>query len=276
MPVPVMSGTRTCLVALCSLVIACAEDRVSPSADGSGGRPGPDAGELDRPDAAPPPARMFAHSDEVLYAVDDVSFDLVEIGPFNLPGFEDMNDLAVTPDGLIFGLTANRLYRIDAATGAASFVAAVSGTSNVGMTFLPDGDLLAADKAGRVRRINAQTGAVTELGHYGGRYSTAGDLVAVADGTMYTIVDDGPNGNEWQNNALLKIDPATGAHRATVGAIGFNGVWGAAYANGNVYAFTSGGEIIEIDRTTGAGTLVRRHPGVAFYGAAVTPLVNVE
>jgi hypothetical protein len=144
------------------------------------------------------------------------------------------------------------------------------------MTFLPDGTLLAADKEGGVRRIDPSSGLVTELGAYGDGYGTAGDLVAVTDGTMYAIADDGPDGDEWDDNVLLAIDAATGAYQTAIGRLGFGGVFGVAYTGGRIYAFTREGGVIEVDRATGAGTLVRSHPDVDFYGAGVSPLVEVE
>jgi hypothetical protein len=277
------ASIRTTLVLAASLAgftAGCGADggRVSDTADGGAradGRSG------DSADGAPGVASMFVHTADVLYTVASPDFDLVEIGPFGLAGNEAMNDLAVTPAGDLYGITGSKLYRIDAATGAATFAAEVDGTDNVAMTFLPDGSLLAADKPGAVRTIQPDTGTVAELGTYGDGYGTAGDLVAVADGTMFAIADQGPNGDHLENNLLLTIDPTTGSYLSLIGEIGFGHVFGVAYAGGKVYAFTRDGEIIEIDRTTGDGTLVRTHTDtlgapLGFYGAGVTPLVQVE
>lgn len=91
---------------------------------------------------------------------------------------------------------------------------------------------------------------------------------------MYALSDEGPNGDEFENNVLLTVDTATGVATA-VGQIGFGRVFGAAYGNGHVFAFTSDGDLIEIDRATGAGTLIRNY-AVSFWGAGVTPLVAIE
>ena len=60
------------------------------------------------------------------------------------------------------------------------------------------------------------------------------------------------------------------------GELGYGEVYGTSFANGKVYAFTSNGEVIEVDPATGNGTLVKTHADVSFWGAAVTPLVSVE
>lgn len=272
-------GRRTTAAALCAaLCAACGPgDRESPTsgAPDAAAAGGSDAREF--ADAGPPPAaRMYVHSRDTLYVIDDDNFDLVEVGPLGMPPEIGLTDLAVTPDGSLYGISGGALYRIDAATGEATDVADVPGVLNVGLTFLPDGRLLATDKEGGVRRIDPATGAVEEVGAFGGGYATAGDLVAVADGTMYAISDEGPSGNEAQSNVLLVVDPDTGQSVDAVGQIGYGGVFGCAYANGKVYAFTQGGEVIEIDRTTGAGSFVRDFQDMSFWGAAVSPLVIVD
>src|SRR5690606_9858322 len=195
---------------------------------------------------------------------------------------ELMTDLAVTPDGKIYGISQTALYLIDEATGGATFLADVPGEDNVGMTFLDDGTLLATDENGAVRRIDPATGETTEVGHFGELYATAGDHVGVYGGNMYGVSDRGPVGDEQENILLLTVDPETGVG-FPVGQIGYSRVFGCAVANGKIYAFTSPfvedgedprGEVIEIDPVTGAGELVRTHP-VVFWGAGVTPLVVI-
>ncbi|RMH37513.1 MAG: hypothetical protein D6689_20975 [Deltaproteobacteria bacterium] len=269
-------------LSLLSLAVAagCAPS-VMPGAGAADAAPAPDAAApapdaARRPDAAVPPAEMYVHTADQLFVIDDREFALTLVGPFGLDGSESgMTDIAVTPDGTLYGITETRLFTIDRATGAATYVADVPGVSNVGLTFLPDGALLATDAAGGVRRVDPATGAVTEIGSFGGGYATAGDLVAVADGTMFAVSDEGPNGDEHDNNVLLTVDTATGA-ATPVGPIGFGGVFGCAVANNKVYAFTRAGEVIEIDPATGAGTLRRAYPGTSFWGAGVTPLVVIE
>ena len=240
------------------------------------GNPNPDAdgGNGADADLTPAAATMYVHTPDTLYTIDDQSFDLVLVGSFGLTGGDQITDLAVTPDGNVYGITFDKLFRVDRGTGLATFVADVPGIVNVGMTFLNDGTLLATDKAGGVRQINPNTGAVTEVGTFGGGFATAGDLVAVADGTMFAISDEGPVGDELTNNVLLTVNTTTGA-ATSVGQIGYGQVFGVAVANNAVYAFTEPGEVIEINPADGSGQLVRTHAQM-FWGAGVTPLVVVE
>ena len=113
------------------------------------------------------------------------------------------------------------------------------------------------------------------VGKFGGGYGTAGDLVAVSNGTMFAIAED-LEGEEGDSNVLVTIDPASGEVDEVIGPIGFADVFGCAYARGHVYAFTKGGDIIEVDRTTGAGSLKRSYAELTFWGAGVSPAVDVE
>lgn len=266
MPLPNRSSLLALL--LCLAPTACGTRATgSGNGDVDAGNDGP------RGDAEPEVAEMYVHTPDTLYIIDDKTFDLVLVGPFGLDADEKITDLAVTPDGNVYGISKDKLYSINADNGAATFVADVPGVVNVGMTFLDDGTLLATDKAGGVRRIDPQTGKVTEIGEFGSGYATAGDLVAVANGTMFAISDEGPNGDELDNNVLLTVDPKSGT-AYPVGQIGYGRVFGCAVANNAVYAFTDAGEVIEIDPVSGSGQLVRTHP-VEFWGAGVTPLVRI-
>lgn len=262
-------------VATLLTTFACgASDRESPS------RPGADAEPEDeeRADSAPPvvyPTSMFVHSDTTLYAVDDQNFDLIHIGEFGL-GEEDLiTDLAVTPDGAVYAISSDNVFAIDSETGEASLTTEFDGGLNVGMTFLDSGELLVAEKDGTVRKVDPQSGDVMMVGVFGGDWGTAGDLVAVSDGTMFAIAED-LEGEEGDSNVLVTIDPSTGEVADVIGPLGFAEVFGCAYARGHVYAFTKGGDIIEVDRTTGAGTLKRSYAELTFWGAGVSPAVEVE
>ena len=217
---------------------------------------------------------IWAHTGTTLYTVDPMTFLLTKIGDFNGP--EDMTDLAVTPDGKVYTVSRTGVYSVDQNTGAASKLATLgSTTSAVALTFRLDGKLLAADQSGNVIIIDTTNGSTTSLGKYSttGGYDTAGDLVAVADGTMYGVSTKAPNVSD-PSNVLIKVNTST-AKASTVGSIGYTGVFGTAYSGGRVLAFTKTGQIIQINPATGDGTLVATHTGIAFYGAGTSPLVPI-
>jgi hypothetical protein len=226
------------------------------------------------PDGLPPALqKMYAHSQQQLFAIDPDTLALSPVGSF-FPNAPDINDLAVTPGGEIYGISINDLYLVDATTAEISHVTSVQGTANVALTFEVGGTLLASDKLGALRRIDPKTGQVTEIGSYGTDLGESGDLVAIKDGTLFGVNDVGPNGSAKSNNDLLTIDPSTGA-ATVVGPIGFDRVWGLAYWKGVVYGLTRDGELLSIDPATGAGTLVSSF-SYEFWGAAVTPIAPIE
>jgi hypothetical protein len=250
---------------------AASGDEMPITDDENQDQPGsPDAGPVDDPD--PVAVNMYVHTSDTLFIVDDVNFALIEVGNFNAD--RSMIDMAVTPDGEIYAVSFESVYQINQESGAATFRADIT-YGNVGMTFLPDGTLLAADDAGGVRIIDPVTGGVTEIGSFGNGFALSGDLVAVADGTMYGIADEGPGGTEATNNLLLRVNTSNGVATA-IGPIGYAGVYGVAVANDHVYAFTDGGEIIEINPTTGEGVLVASYPDKSFWGAGVTPKARID
>lgn len=227
-------------------------------------------------DAAPQATRMYVHTRDKLYIIDDLNFSLTEVGDFNAENNSSMLDLAITPDGEIYTLSRDALFKVDRNTAQATRIGDVAGDFNVGMTFLIDGTLLATDANGGVRRIDPLTGAVTEIGEFGSGYATAGDLVGVADGRMFAISDQGPAGNEEMNNVLITINPETGAFVESIGQIGFGRVFGSAVANNRIYAFTDEGFVIEINPSNGVGTERAHYQDIAFWGAGVTPRAGIE
>src|SRR5438132_11669653 len=80
------------------------------------------------------------------------------------------------------------------------------------------------------------------------------------------------------NNLLMTINTSTGA-ATPVGSIGFGNVFGLAYYKSRVIAFTSvsggTGQILEINPTTGAGTLRATH-NHNYFGATVSPLIPIN
>jgi hypothetical protein len=214
---------------------------------------------------------IYAHSSSDLYTVNPSGWTVTHVGAF--ASGDQMTDIAVTPDGNLYGISFTTLYRIDKTTAHATRIGDVPGSSNNGLTFLPDGSLLAADSAGNLKRIDPASGAVTGVGNFQQSLSSSGDLVAVSSGTMFGVSSTSPGGGDASaSNVLIRVDTATG--KATVvGPIGFGSVWGLAYVNAKVIGFTTSGQIIQIDPQTGAGTLLASR-GIAWWGAGMSPLVQ--
>jgi hypothetical protein len=215
---------------------------------------------------------IWAHSPSDLYKVDPNTFALTHVGAFGAS--DQITDIAVTPAGELWAISFSSLYKVDKLTAHATYVAGVSGSGNNGLTFLPSGDLLAADGAGGLKRINTSSGAVTDLGNFNNGLSSSGDLVAVGP-IMYGISSTSSGGGDASsNNVLMRVDTATGA-ATVVGPIGFGKVWGLAFVNKRVIGFTTTGQILQIDPATGAGTLITT-TSVQFWGAGMSPDVPIN
>jgi hypothetical protein len=222
-------------------------------------------------DNNPADGTIYANSADTLYKVDPNNLTVTMIGPFN--NGDQMTDIAVTPQGQLYGISFTDLYSVDKNTGKAAHIAAVPGMANNSLTFLPNGTLLAADGNGDVKIIDPQNGNVMAVGNYGNGLVASGDVVAVRDGTMYGVSSTTKGGGDASaNNILLRVDTGNGT-ATPVGPIGFGVVWGLAYSNAKVIAFTDEGNILQIDPQTGAGKLVV-NKGILFWGAGQSPLVD--
>jgi hypothetical protein len=265
------------------------------AADGAGGGGGgPDL--MPGCTATPGCYTVYAHSDHVLYLVNLNDRTLLEVGRFDAPPVtladgsmaEDIiTDLAVAPDNSLWAISATRIYTVSASDGHVTVVGpfAACGEKGVALTFATDGTLYTADYRGALCRIDTTQSppAVIPVATLSGNKALSGDLVAVADGTMYgTAYDraDGTNQGSLLDNLLVKIDPAT-AQVTVLGPTGFPKLFGVAYALGQVFAFTHDGtgRVITIDPATGQGIVYGTFTdpttgrGISFAGAAVNSMV---
>jgi hypothetical protein len=213
---------------------------------------------------------IYANSPTTLYRVDPNNFAVTTVGDFN--DGDQMTDIALTPGGALYGISFTSFYAVDKNNGQATKLGDLGGTANNALTFLPDGSLIAADGNGDAKHIDPANAQVAAIGNYGDGLVSAGDLVGVGDGRMYGISSTQKGGGDASgNNVLLRVDPNSGKATA-VGPIGFGSVWGLAYAGARVIAFTTNGEIVQVDPQTGKGTLLA-NKNIMFWGATQSPLV---
>jgi len=231
-----------------------------------------------------PDSRVYAHSGSKLYQINVQTLAPVEIGTMAGLGTQSLTDLAIDKDDKFTGITLDKLYSIDATTGAATLVKDLS-TSAQGFTSLsyvptnlndPNSTdiLVAANSNGDVFSIDPATGNATKLGSYGmvanGRVGSSGDLIGVRGLGIYATVNIGtdPTAQDY----LARIDPATWTATPLGTGTGFNDIFGLGYWAGTFYGFVSEtpttGKMITIDPNTGAGTVVQSG-AIRWYGAGV-------
>jgi hypothetical protein len=272
-------------------VIACGpppEDAPvdAPVADPDAEPPAPDA-EPPGPDAMPVDfSLVYAHSGQALYRLDTSSLAPVEIGPFLNTGTQSITDIAVDKNDVMLGVTLDKIYTIDTATGEATLLRQLdAGVPNLtSLSFVPvdldDPDsaeiLVAAADDGTVLQIDPADGTATQIGSYGMAGAdiirSSGDIVAVRGLGIFATVNVGAD--VTLPDHLASIDPTTWAATPIGTGTSNDRIFGVGFWRGTVYGFVDlgngvGGAIITIDRVTGTSTIVDQGT-IRWFGAGVT------
>lgn len=225
---------------------------------------------------------VYAHSDTTLYTVDPhfVPARFATVGAFTFPAGDahrhTMTDLAVDATGGVVGVSQDALFRIDPATAACTFLAALPGHSFVALTYVPAGVLDPASEVlvggvseGTYWRIDASNGNAVSLGTFQGGWLLSGDLVSIAGAATYVTVRRSSAGSD----SLATLDLATG-NLTILGNTGFHQLYGLGYWRSTLYGFSGTGQLVTIDVRSGVGHLVSM-PTMQFWGAGVTTLAPI-
>jgi hypothetical protein len=184
------------------------------------------------------------------------------------------------------GITLDKLYTIDAATGDVTLIKDLSQSASnfTSLSYIPsdlndpasDDILVSANSFGDVFQIDPSAGTATKIGSYGmaanGQIGSSGDLIGVRGLGIYATVDVGTAADS--NDYLAKIDPTTWKATPIGIGTGYNNIFGLGFWAGKIYGFVDDktshtGKIIEIDPNTGAGTEILSG-AQEWYGAGVT------
>jgi hypothetical protein len=267
---------------------ASAADHDAAPGDGTPADGRPDAGA----DAQVGPFTVYAHSDHVLYKIDLSASTLVTVGPFNAPMVNNMEDvitdLAVAPNGTIYGVSETALYAADPTNGHVTTIGSITmcGASTVALTTTPEGRIWAGDYMGAICEIDLSSGAPVVKAPVAmqGGLALSGDMVGVGNGTVfgtaYRTTDPVGTGTQL-DNLLVTVNVETGAAVQVGTGTGFPKLFGLAYANGKIFGFLHDGtgRVVTIDPASGVGTLFgtfvdpATSKGISFAGAGVSSLV---
>jgi hypothetical protein len=175
-----------------------------------------------------------------------------------------LTDIAFTPEGTLYGISTNVLYRVNPETAVVSYIASHKVPGANALVCGSDGTLYAASGSTTyLYKINPATGVGEVLGNTG--FYSGGDL-AFKDGKLYMASSTG---------TLVHIDLQT--FRGTVvGSLGFSRAFGLATGEDCVLYGVAGTNIFSVNTATGAGTLVSEFGGqclgeiygTAFFGEA--------
>ncbi len=225
---------------------------------------------------------IYAHTSTALYAWRPGSGAPTLVGPFAWPhdgGVHQMTDIAVTKEGVLYGIAFDGLYRCSVVNGACKTLAMMTFEQQFnGLTMVPAG-IIDAEHETMVAislyggwyevAIDDDVATLTQLGSYGSLYYSAGDAYSIESvGTFAAVVKENVTG---MGTLLIEIDPATGSYIRDVGWVPAEGIWGLAGLGTMVYAFDSGGAIYGGDVDAGSFTLmVPAIEGAEWWGAGVS------
>jgi len=207
---------------------------------------------------------MYAQTSDDLYAVDkDSPYTVTHLGAFSET---NITDLAVDMDGRMYAVTFDTVFEVDPVTAQLTSVAYREDSSFFALTALSDGTMLAgSDDA--IFEVDVLTG---DIDYYDslGSWEFAGDMVGLPDGLLYCLV--WPTDEGADSTSLVVYDPATGS-TTEIGQTGHGSMFGMGFADWKMFGFNTDGEILEIDRKTGAAEVIAT-PGHEFWGAATNPM----
>jgi hypothetical protein len=196
-----------------------------------------------------PTSPLWTHDSSGNLATYDIATDTVTlIGNMGAV----MTDIAFDSSGNLFGLTFTGFYSIDSTNGNSTLIGSHGIAAGNALVFGTDGTLYGAgNSTTNLFSINTSTGAGSVLGDIG--YSSSGDL-AFNSSSFFLSADTG------SNDTLVTIDQTSFAGSA-VGNFGFDSVFGLATGDdGSLYGL-SGTNVLDVNITTGAGTIISNFGG---------------
>ena len=224
---------------------------------------------------------IYAHTSSTLYSFDPETIQVATIAAFSWPAdgcSHQMTDVAIDYDGRLYGTSFGCLYRCSAITAECIKLAALPTSFNaftivpVGTVFPDKEALIVIANSGGWNKVEVDPGllqaTVTQIGSYGGGYTSSGDAFSVEGLGTYASVD-APGSSA---DHLVKVDAATGQVIDDLGPIStYSSVYGLAGAGAHVYAFDASGAVIQMDIDSGATEVVLpASQGPAWWGAGVT------
>jgi hypothetical protein len=193
----------------------------------------------------------YAATSSQLGTIDLQSGTFTPIGTLNGIFGSNTEDLARLPGGLLYGSNANAALALVDPLALTTSLVGVCGNNIFGLAFRQDGTLFGCS-GDTLYRINPNTGAAALVGAMGVS-SHIYDIKFDSGGNLYLVSTP----DLVANSTLYLVNTATGQalQIGQGGAVGFN-VWALDFDNGTLFGFTSGGQIVSINMTTGTGTFV--------------------
>jgi surface antigen len=203
----------------------------------------PDDGDDDNP--PPPPGNSgFVYLSTEAATLLEVNLVTGEQRPIYTDQF--LTDVALSPDGRLYGCSFWDLFEIDVATGQMRHIGEFPDDlspdvfSINALAFSPDGQLYGADQAGTLFSISTENAQLTQVGYLGG--PSSGDLVFYSNSQFYATI----GGPDLATDQLVSVDITAGQSQVLFD-LGVDEVYGLALVNGTLTGYSSAGNPIKID-----------------------------
>ncbi|RAL21272.1 hypothetical protein DL240_14200 [Lujinxingia litoralis] len=206
---------------------------------------------------------FYVHSPSMLYRLDPFRRSLEQVR--SVP--EGLFDIDTHPDGRLFGVSPETLYRFEPATETWTELATLSGLSN------PNG--LCIDNFGQgyltshdeLYEVDLESAQVTRVGTMGSGFSSSGDCVVNKGNTLF--VSSAPRGF-YSDDELVQLDALSG-EGALIGRSGVDDIYGLTAAWGELFGTTGDGRLVRLNPGNGRAEVLHDFGDVVFHGAASSP-----
>ena len=201
---------------------------------------------------------VYAHSSSTLYEVDPFKMSITELS--SVPSLFDFD---TDMSGTLYGISPpSTIYMFDETNLTWSQIATLTSSHGTLNGFCIDSaNHVYATVGNSFYTIDTVNGNVALLGDLGGGFFSSGDCVIDKIDGIY-MTSTGMGGDD-----LVRINPVTG-EGTLVGNTGVYGIYGLTSAWGYMFGFTGNGDLVSIDKTTGATIFLHTFPNIVFYGAA--------
>ena len=163
-------------------------------------------------------------------------------------------DIDSDVDGDLVAVTSAGLFAIEDSGTLTPIVDAPAPAGTNGMAITGDGTMfLTNDDGADSAAFKVVNNQPVEVGGFSDGFVSSGDCVVTKeeDLLMSAKLPGGAGGDD----ILVQIDSENGG-TTDIGSIGFPKVFGLSASFGFLFGVTEGGEVLQIDRDTGAGTLL--------------------
>ena len=207
---------------------------------------------------------FLAHDRDTIFRIDPFAETSTLFREVTLISNASLLDIDSDVNGDLLAVTSAGLFRVESNGSLTAVVNAPAPPGTNGLAITGEGTkFLTNDDGADSAAFKIVDDALVEVGGFSAGFVSSGDCVVTKeeDLLMSAKLSTGT-----ANDRLVQIDAATGA-TTDIGSIGFRRVFGLSASFGFLFGVTVEGQIIEIDRATGAGVLLF-DTNVGFNGAA--------